>query len=334
MREDNPHTILSGDKTVGIFWNGEVDAFEPPKTRLFITDPPYNIGVKYGEGIFDRMGDQEYRGMIGRVLESCFDAAEEDASMFLIHYPKAIAEMWESLTEKWKFRQWISWVYPTNTGHSKRKWTTAHRAIIWLTKGDPPFKNRAVTQNFKNPSVKVVKQKISEGVDGVALYDWWEIPQVKNISEEYRGYENQIPSELIRRIILSASEPGDWVADPFSGSFSTARTAMSLGRPAWGCDINPEVTMFHPEEADWSYRDADGKSPHVDSGRYDRILNLITQEQLDTALYRLLVDASEEDLKSAIGRVNGPRVHSEIRRILNDESDNFEEERTTLDSFN
>ena len=205
MREDNPHTILSGDKTVGIFWNGEVDAFEPPKTRLFITDPPYNIGVKYGEGIFDRMVDQEYRGMIGRILESCFDAAEEDASMFLIHYPKAIAEMWESLTEKWKFRQWISWVYPTNTGHSKRKWTTAHRAIIWLTKGDPPFKNRAVTQNFKNPSVKVVKQKISEGVDGVALYDWWEIPQVKNISEEYRGYENQIPSELIRRIILSAS---------------------------------------------------------------------------------------------------------------------------------
>ena len=72
----------------------------------------------------------------------------------------------------------------------------------------------------------------------------------------------------------------------------------------------------------------------MDSGRYDRILNLITQEQLDTALYRLLVGASEEDLKSAIGRVNGPRVHSEIRRILNVESDNFEEERTTLDSFN
>ena len=104
--------------------------------------------------------------------------------LFLIHYPKAIAEMWENLTEKWQFRQWISWVYPTNTGHSKRKWTTAHRAIIWLTKGDPPFKNRAVTQNFKNPSVKVVKQKISEGVDGVALYDWWEIPQVKNVSKE------------------------------------------------------------------------------------------------------------------------------------------------------
>ena len=331
MREDNPHTILSGDKTVGIFWNGEVDAFEPPKTRLFITDPPYNIGVKYGEGIFDRMGDEEYHQMIGRVLDSCFDAAEDDASLFLIHYPKAVSEMWATLTKKWEFRQWISWVYPTNTGHSKRKWTTAHRAIVWLTKGDPPFKNRAVTQNFKNPSVKVVKEKVAQGVDGVALYDWWEIPQVKNISEEYRGYENQIPSELIGRIVLSASEPGDWVADPFSGSFSTAKTAMSLGRPAWGCDINPEVARFHPKEEDWSSREFDEKTPHVDSGNYDGILRHITQEQLDRALYRLLLNASEDDLKSAIGRVNGPRVYSEIRRMIGEEEDS--EEGPSLNEF-
>ena len=302
------------DTDVGIFWHGEVGEYEAPSTNLYITDPPYNIGIKYGKEVHDNMDIDEYHEMIRRVLTKCYENAAEDAHLFFIHYPESIAEMWSILTEEWDFRQWISWVYPTNTGHSRRQWTRAHRAVIWLTKGNPYFDSRGVIQKFKNPSTKVVKEKIRQGVKGVALYNWWEIPQVKNVSRENRAYENQIPSELIRRIILCASRPDDWVADPFSGTFSTARTALSLGRKAWGCDINPEVCRFWPVSNDWNPRKIDEEEDHIDKGEFDDLLVHITQDQLDRALLRLLSKASKEDLVHAVGPSNGPRIYS----ILNE----------------
>lgn len=308
------HTLESEGHEVGTFWEGDIFSGSPPKTTLFVTDPPYNIGISYGEGVTDRKPTDEYHEMISRVLEECYEKAAEDAHMFVIHYPSAIAEMWPHLTRKWQFRQWISWVYPTNTGHSKRRWTTAHRCIIWLTKGNPGFKNRGVTQSFKNRSVKAVKEKVAQGINGVALYDWWEIPQVKNVSEEYRNYENQIPSELIRRIVLCTTDPGDWVGDPFSGSFSTARTAMSLGRPAWGCDINPEVIAHWPTAEDWINRDEDDVLGNLDEGPVDAALIHITREKLQSSMEQLLKDASEEQLAKVIGRKNGPRVFDELRK--------------------
>jgi DNA modification methylase len=306
--------VISDKRNVGIFWNGDITSEEIPKTKLFVTDPPYNIGIRYGKGVTDRKPTDEYHKMISDVLDECYEKAADDAHMFVIHYPSAIAGMWEHLTRKWDFRQWISWVYPTNTGHSKNRWTTAHRCIIWLTKGNPGFKNRGVTQSFKNRSVKVVKEKVSQGINGVALYDWWEIPQVKNVSEEYRNYENQIPSELIRRIVLCTTEPSDWVGDPFSGSFSTARTAMSLGRPAWGCDINPEVSIHWPTAEDWVHRAEDTVPANLDEGPVDAALIHITKERLQSAMEKLLLSATEDDLKRVIGPSNGTRVFNELRK--------------------
>jgi len=314
----NKATLCVDGEDVGFFWQGEVDQTDTPAANLYITDPPYNIGINYGGGVRDNLGNNEYHEMLRRILSKCYENAAENAHLFLIHYPESIAEMWGLLTEEWEFRQWISWVYPTNTGHSQRQWTRAHRAIIWLTKGDPHFDSRGVIQKFKNPSAKVVKDKVSQGVKGVALYNWWEIPQVKNISKENRAYENQIPSELIRRIILCASRPGDWVADPFSGTFSTARTALGLGRRAWGCDINPGVRRYWPDDAAWRPRDSDDEQEHIDKGEYDDVLVHITQGQLDTALLRLLARASEEDLSQVIGPTNGPRVYSALNENTSD----------------
>jgi DNA modification methylase len=285
-----------------------------PITKVFITDPPYNIGFKYGPGVDDSLTEDEYATLLGDTVQRCSEAADEDAHLFIIHYPESLARHWDVLTGgDWEFRQWLTWTYPTNTGHSKNHWTTAHRAILWLTKGNPHFNARAVTQQFKNPSVKVVKEKVAEGIHGVALYDWWEIPQVKNISHDYKGYENQIPFELLRRIILCASQPGDWVGDPFAGTFSTARAALNLGRRGWGCDLNPDVKKFWPTTEEWNPREEDPGEGNVDQSEFDVALEHIPRDQLDRALLRLLKRASESELKEAIGRVNGPRIYHELK---------------------
>ena len=85
---------------------------------------------------------------------------------------------------------------------------------------------------------------------GTSLYNWWNVNLCKNVSKDKRDYSNQIPEELLERIILSTTNKGDLVADPFS-ELSTSRTAMRLGRRAWGCDLNPEVIKWRPTIADY-----------------------------------------------------------------------------------
>ena len=136
---------------------------------------------------------------------------------------------------------------------------------------------------------------------------------VKNSSHDYKGYENQIPFELLRIIILCCSQPGDWVGDPFGGTFSTGRSALKLGRRGWGCDINPEVSKFWPTIEDWKPRSQDIKEPNVNSSIFKPALEHIPKEQLDRALLRLLERASEVELTEAIGRINGPRIFRQLR---------------------
>ena len=53
---------------------------------------------------------------------------------------------------------------------------------------------------------------------------------MKNVNVEKSDYSNQIPKILLERIIRSTTDIGDLVADPFSGTFSTCKAALSLGR--------------------------------------------------------------------------------------------------------
>jgi DNA modification methylase len=48
-----------------------------------------------------------------------------------------------------------------------------------------------------------------------------------------------MPEALAERCILAGSRPGDRILDPFGGSGTTARVALSLGRRAVVTELNP-----------------------------------------------------------------------------------------------
>jgi DNA modification methylase len=54
-----------------------------------------------------------------------------------------------------------------------------------------------------------------------------------------RGHEAPFPEEVPRRLIRMFSFVGDTVLDPFMGTGTTARAALSLGRHCVGYEINP-----------------------------------------------------------------------------------------------
>ena len=245
------------------------EVLEPGKgVKLFLTDPPYNLGFDYGPEVDDKQPETDYHQMMEDIIDACYDAADEDAHFFMIHYPQDIAKMWGRITKKWKFNQWITWAYPANFGHSSDRWTNASRTVLWLVKGEPEFYGDRVVQPYRNPTDKRIKKLIhEEGRKGTNLYNWWVVNLCKNVSKDKRNYSNQIPEELLERIILSTTNMGDLVGDPFSGTFSTCRTAMRLARRAWGCDLNSEVIKWRPVKTDYSpepVKDLDSKEPIED----------------------------------------------------------------------
>jgi adenine-specific DNA-methyltransferase len=225
------------------------------KVKLFLTDPPYNIGHKYGN-VSDRLKKEEYQLMIKKVLKSSYEVADDSAHFFMIHYPETIAGMWKMITEEtgWKFKQWITWAYPSNIGMSKKAWTRASRTVLWLIKdegGAPTFHPNRIIRPYRNPWDKRVAQLIKDGKKGCSLYDWWEINLTKNVNKEKSDYSNQIPQTLLKRVIRSTTNVGDIVADPFAGTFSTVKAALATGRLGWGCDLNDETMMYWPENIDF-----------------------------------------------------------------------------------
>lgn len=75
---------------------------------------------------------------------------------------------------------------------------------------------------------------VSRAVDNV----WDDIPGLGTIPSEDVNYPTQKTEGLLRRVIESGTEPGDWVLDPFVGSGTTVAVAQSLGRRWIGCDGN------------------------------------------------------------------------------------------------
>ena len=255
---------------------------------LFLTDPPYNIGHPYGE-VDDRRSLEEYHDLIRNVMCAAYEAAAPSAHFFMIHYPEALASMWDILTNEsgWKFHQWITWHYPSNIGMSKSRWTRASRAIVWLQKtegGKPPFHPTRIVQPYRNPWDRRVAALMASGKKGCHLNDGWKINLVKNVNKEKSDYANQIPGVLLERIIRSTTDVGDLVADPFGGTFSTAKAALRLGRLGWGCDLNKDTMAYWPtgEEYNPDYEDEEQtfdtpiEFDHVRAGisdlQYKRIL--------------------------------------------------------------
>jgi len=67
--------------------------------------------------------------------------------------------------------------------------------------------------------------------------DVWDIPNVKSNHVEKTDHPCQFPVGLIERLVLSLTNPGDNVLDPYLGVGSSAIAALKNGRNAFGCDV-------------------------------------------------------------------------------------------------
>lgn len=197
---------------------GDFRDFEIPPEAFVISDPPYNQRYHYAT-YEDGLADDEYASLL-------HDAFVGRKSV-VIHYPEETIGLLGPLFQDFP-EQVVSWVYPSNTAKQSR-------LITWWN-CKPDF--RKIGQPYKNPTDKRIAKRILEGKTARA-YDWWEINQVKNVSKKENAHPCPIPLELARRIVLSTTQKGDLVVDPFAGSGTIGVACKELGREFVGYEIDP-----------------------------------------------------------------------------------------------
>lgn len=187
---------------------------------VIITDPPFNIGYHY-KGYKDKMKEDAYYQMLKEVFTMY------DLPFVCIHYPEQLYKL-AIYIYIYPLRV-VSWVYNSNTGKQ-------HRDIAFF-KIKPNFNQ--VKQPYKNLNDKRIKERMSRGIVGGRLYDWWEINQVKNVSKKELNHPCVMPLEVMKRVV--GILPKDiLVYDPFCGVATTGLACKELGVDFIGTDIEEE----------------------------------------------------------------------------------------------
>jgi len=226
-------SILNADVLDGL----ESVRDEHGPARLIFTDPPYNIGIDYGDGEqADRLSDAAYMKWVRQWFALCWDCLTDDGSLWVMIGDEYAAEYAVELKATgYTVRSWIKW-YETFGVNCSNKFNRTSRHIFYAVK-DPAafvFNPEAVTR----PSDRQTKYGDSRASTGGKIWDdVWQISRLTGTcSERIPDFPTQLPLALVEPIVLCASMPGDLVVDPFNGSGTTGVAAVRNGRKYVGVE--------------------------------------------------------------------------------------------------
>jgi site-specific DNA-methyltransferase (adenine-specific)/modification methylase len=224
----------------------------PPKSvDLIFADPPYNLQLKGDlyrpnqtkvDGVFDEWDKfksmKDYDDFTRKWLEGCKRVLKDNGTIWVIgsyHNIYRVGAIMQDLG--FWFLNDIVWIKTNPMPNFKgTRFNNAHETLIWAAKSE----NARYTFHYK--SMKIFN-------DDLQMRSDWHIPicsgkERLKINGE-KVHSTQKPAELLLRIILSTSNVGDIILDPFMGSGTTGAVAKRLRRNYIGI----EKEKFYVEEA-------------------------------------------------------------------------------------
>lgn len=213
--------------------------------QLVVTSPPYNIGKEY-EQVLDI---DEYKDQQEKVIEECVRVLKPEGSICwelgnfvdngeIIPLDTLLYDYFKS--RGLKLRNRIVWHFGHGL-HCRNRFSGRYETINWFTKTDHyTFNLDAVRvpqmypgkKHFKGPN----KGQYSGNPKGKNPSDVWNIPNVKANHVEKTEHPCQFPVALVQRLVLSMTNEGDLVLDPFLGVGTTAVAALVNARRAAGAE--------------------------------------------------------------------------------------------------
>lgn len=224
---------------------------------LIFADPPYNIK----KADWDNFESQEaYIAWSLRWITEASRALKPTGSLYICGFSEILADLKHPASRYFHSCRWLIWHY-RNKANLGQDWGRSHESILHLRKSSEfalrldavriPYGNhtlkypshpQAETSNFGNGKPR--DDDWQPHPLGAKPKDVIEIPTTCNGMGEKTPHPTQKPEELLRKLVLAASDEGQIVLDPFSGSGTALVVAEQLDRRWLGCDLNSEYNQW------------------------------------------------------------------------------------------
>lgn len=213
-----------------------------PKAKMIFADPPDNIGLKYDNGLSDKMPAARYADKLLLWIKACGRAdvvwvsVNANWETWVDHAFRICMENAPS----WRVRKFI-W-YFTFGQHRETDCGNNYRPIFRIAPKDYKWR----TDRIRIPSERQRLGDKRANPAGRVPGDVWggpaDIPGLcrvqGNNKERRKWHPTQHPEKLIERMILMSTDEGDLVVDPFLGSGTTLRVCQRLKRRCIGIELS------------------------------------------------------------------------------------------------
>lgn len=221
------------------------------KAELIVTSPPYNIGKEYEatKSLEEYVEDQK------KTIAACVNILSDTGSICwqVGHYIEGSGKTKEAFpldlvlypvfkSFGLKLKNRIMWYFGHGL-HETVRFSGRHETILWFTKdvNNYTFNLDPIRIPQKYPGKRHYRGNRVGEISGNPLgknpTDVWDMPNVKSNHIEKTDHPCQFPVALVERLVLSLTNEGDLVVDPYMGVGTTAAAAVLHDRRAAGADI-------------------------------------------------------------------------------------------------
>lgn len=242
--QELPSPYFHDDRGFTLYHGDSLDLLRQMESAQFdmiFADPPYFLSndgvtcksgrmVSVNKGQWDRsQGADENHAFNREWLAECQRLLKPDGTIWVSGTHHVIFSIGFAMQQLgFKVLNDIAWFKvnpPPNL--SCRYFTHGTETIIW---GARDTKSK-YTFNY---------QLMKEQNGGKQMKSLWSIMSPRKAEKAHGKHPTQKPIELLDRIVLAASEPGDRILDPFCGSSTTGVSAVANGRSFVGIDASEE----------------------------------------------------------------------------------------------
>ena len=221
----------------------EIDLFRD--IDLTFLDPPFNQAKHYASHN-DNMPEEEYWQWMERIAERIYQLTASGGAIYFMQREKNTEHVLHCLRSSgWTLQNLIVWKKMTSAIPSQIRYGKQYQIIAFATKGkkprifnklriDPPLAANYKYERDRGIYVTDVWDDIRELTSG---YFAGEEPLRDENGE--RLHKQQSPVQLLLRVILSSSDPGDLVLDPFAGTGTTVVVSEQLDRDSISIELDP-----------------------------------------------------------------------------------------------
>lgn len=216
---------------------------------MVFADPPYNLSnggftvhagrmVSVNKGDWDKSkGFQDDYDFHYRWLEACKRVLKPHGTLWVSGTYHSIYQCGHALQSlNYHILNDISWFKPNASPNlSCRFFTASHETLIWARK-EKKAKHTFNYDLMKDgywPEDQLKKP-------GLQMRSVWAMGTPKPAEKKYGKHPTQKPLDLLKRVVLSSTNEGDVVLDPFTGSSTTGIAAVVNKRKFIGIDSEKE----------------------------------------------------------------------------------------------